>query len=217
MARGALSFTSPPACLLIHTYLSLRLVIYISPPCLQDIIRLHTPRLHHLQHTMTATKGMHTGSSYSDASSQQSDATVVTVHWRRLALPPTTKNAPAAAKKSLVDPCRQYVALRAKDQKKEEASGGVTVRQTRRAKRVLGDLSDYDQDDQPASKKPRIKLNTRSVTRATDKHSPSSGGAVLQHPRTYDFSSIPESARYLVDDKIQLLCRLLKIPQEEVL
>jgi hypothetical protein len=156
------------------------------------------------------------------SSGQQSDATVVAIHRQHSVLIPRSRKAPAAASIPPPDPSRQHLTRRAKDQTKGQSPNSIPSRRTHSRKRLransaLGSLADDDLNGQPDFKKPRVTLNTRSATKVTDKRSSPPGHSVPQACPKFNFSSIPDSDRYLVNDKLQFLGHLLGVPKEDVL
>jgi hypothetical protein len=158
----------------------------------------------------------------SSSSGQRSDATVVAVHRQHSVLIPTSRKAPAAASIPPPDPSRRHLTRRAKDQPKEQNPNSIPSRRPRSRKRLransaLGSLADDDLNGQPASKKQRVTLNTRSATKITDKRPSPPDHRVPQPSPKFNFSSIPDSDRYLVNDNLQFLGHLLGVPKEDVL
>jgi hypothetical protein len=79
---------------------------------------------------------------------------------------------------------------------------------------ALEDLSDRDRGAQPVLERTRL---TSSTTSANGKHSSSLDHTEPQHPSAYEFSSLLDADRCLVDEQIQFLGRLLEVPEAEIL
>jgi hypothetical protein len=217
--EGVCIFTTP-----IPKQHSLRLPGISCSTLLTTYLLPYSP-LHYPQPTITTTKKMDEQNSPTSLSCQQSDTIAVAVSPRRPALaaatkirPVASKHTPAAEGNARPAPARACLARRAKDQSYKQTPE-VGISRPHGKKRQHGDgaleeLSDGDQDVQPVFKKPRITANT---TLAIGNRPPFPDHAESQHPSAYDFSSLPDADRYLVDEKIQFLGRSLELPEEEVL